>query len=570
MAYGTLTLQTEDGDRQVFSLEKTSTTVGRQSTNDIVLNTTSASRYHARFDIANGQVYVVDLESSHGTFVNDRQIAPEQPILLNHGDAITIGEVRLTYLSAGRALVSLIPSTETIQAEGVPFRMMLDQPLQSVAPGARLQLALLIENLSEAEANYRVVISGEASDWSRANRQDVLLEAGEQTEVMITVRPPRNYHSLPGRYKLAVRLYMSNEPELALDASREIDIVGYSGFGMVMQPGIEASDYRIGVQNYGNLPLRVAFAGYDRGQALQYQFKPPSIDLAPGAAAQVALSVSERRRIPSGEVIEFAALAGSQDAAAFTAPVRGLYRGGSSRRGLWLAGLGLPVFLFGAMLIALVIGGLAWMLWTGRLGGFSVERAFAEATGTPTLIPSPLPPTPSLVATAAASITRFEVSPEEAFYRTATDVVFTWDYSGDVTGLSLFRLDTGEDLLSADAISVRQSYFSAETLAAGEHSFRLTITGTDGQPRSETLTVRIRHFRCASALDGPAALFNQPGGDPLNPQNLDGYVIIGRSADLSWLAVELDPAQPPAWARFEALDCPWNLAPVEIFPILGG
>ena len=55
-----------------------SLSVGRGSDNDLVLGSKQISRNHAQLSVLNGQLYVKDLESSNGTFINDERIAASE------------------------------------------------------------------------------------------------------------------------------------------------------------------------------------------------------------------------------------------------------------------------------------------------------------------------------------------------------------------------------------------------------------------------------------------------------------------------------------------------------------
>ncbi len=79
-----------------FPMEFDEMTVGRSEDADIRLNDDSASRLHARFFIEDGQVSVVDLDSTNGIFVNDRQV---QKLELRDGDFVQIGETIFKFLS---------------------------------------------------------------------------------------------------------------------------------------------------------------------------------------------------------------------------------------------------------------------------------------------------------------------------------------------------------------------------------------------------------------------------------------------------------------------------------------
>jgi pSer/pThr/pTyr-binding forkhead associated (FHA) protein len=74
-------------------LSKRQTTIGRNADNDIVLNNPMISRYHAviQHSPETGQVAIIDLGSTNGVIVNDSQIEPGVPFLLQQRDSILIG-----------------------------------------------------------------------------------------------------------------------------------------------------------------------------------------------------------------------------------------------------------------------------------------------------------------------------------------------------------------------------------------------------------------------------------------------------------------------------------------------
>ena len=64
------------------------TTVGRNEDNTLRLSETKISRYHARLTLKQAAVFVEDLGSSNGTFINDRRIEANKPLLLHGGDRL--------------------------------------------------------------------------------------------------------------------------------------------------------------------------------------------------------------------------------------------------------------------------------------------------------------------------------------------------------------------------------------------------------------------------------------------------------------------------------------------------
>ncbi len=71
-------------------------TVGRGQENRLVLDNDSVSRRHCRIEKRNSSWYVVDLDSTNGTYVNDKQVGEYQ---LRRGDQVKIGDTIVKFLS---------------------------------------------------------------------------------------------------------------------------------------------------------------------------------------------------------------------------------------------------------------------------------------------------------------------------------------------------------------------------------------------------------------------------------------------------------------------------------------
>jgi hypothetical protein len=89
---------------QTYDLNKDIVTIGRDITNDYVINDPEVSRHHMRFTRGAEGYALEDLGSTNGTFVNGQRLSGARP--LRSGDMIGLGEtVTLTYevVSAARA-----------------------------------------------------------------------------------------------------------------------------------------------------------------------------------------------------------------------------------------------------------------------------------------------------------------------------------------------------------------------------------------------------------------------------------------------------------------------------------
>ncbi len=73
-----------------YTLEGDQIDIGRDSTNEIVINDAEISRRHARLTFQGGKYVLEDLGSTNGTFVNGQRLAG--PRVLKPGEVISFGE----------------------------------------------------------------------------------------------------------------------------------------------------------------------------------------------------------------------------------------------------------------------------------------------------------------------------------------------------------------------------------------------------------------------------------------------------------------------------------------------
>lgn len=85
-ALGDLTLNVSD-----------SLSVGRGSDNNVVLGSKQVSRNHALLSVLNGKLYVKDLDSSNGTFINDTRIEGNQSKHLQADDTLGFASFLSSY-----------------------------------------------------------------------------------------------------------------------------------------------------------------------------------------------------------------------------------------------------------------------------------------------------------------------------------------------------------------------------------------------------------------------------------------------------------------------------------------
>ena len=75
--------------------------VGRGEDCEIRVLDTSVSRRHAPIEKIGDDFFVLDMQSTNGTYVNDRQSLPGDPIPMRDGDYLRVGNCIFRYLTSG-------------------------------------------------------------------------------------------------------------------------------------------------------------------------------------------------------------------------------------------------------------------------------------------------------------------------------------------------------------------------------------------------------------------------------------------------------------------------------------
>ena len=87
-------------DDLIYKLDQISNIIGRDTESTIVLNHPSISKKHAKidYDTNANTAFLIDLNSTHGTFINDMKLSPNQSIQLKSGDILSFGQSEVKYI----------------------------------------------------------------------------------------------------------------------------------------------------------------------------------------------------------------------------------------------------------------------------------------------------------------------------------------------------------------------------------------------------------------------------------------------------------------------------------------
>src|SRR5215207_5289385 len=137
-------------------LTKDRTTLGRRPYNDIVIDNLAVSGEHAVLQLTGNEVYLEDLNSTNGTYVNGKAVKKQ---LLQNSDTVEVGKYKIKYIN--EAAGPTFEKTMIMKAGSVvPPASHAPAPQAYVAPSAyapdQANVKATIKVLSGAAAGREV------------------------------------------------------------------------------------------------------------------------------------------------------------------------------------------------------------------------------------------------------------------------------------------------------------------------------------------------------------------------------------------------------------------------------
>lgn len=155
---------------------KPEVTLGRRPSNDVVLADVSASGSHARVFVTGSALTIVDLDSTNGTFVNQRRL--RGPHVLSPQDVVEIGDTKLRFQLSGVESTSIeslpqapsggprVSAGPAMDADWPAPPPMMDEMGTGIAPAPQAPVAA-----TEAKAETRAAVFPRLSRMPMPNPQ---------------------------------------------------------------------------------------------------------------------------------------------------------------------------------------------------------------------------------------------------------------------------------------------------------------------------------------------------------------------------------------------------------------
>jgi len=188
-------LKFNDSVLKVIESDKAEITIGRNLKNDIQIDNLAVSNFHARVEHQLGHYFIEDLNSTNGTYVNDKKISKWG---LQDGDTATIGKHSLVFMleagQGGGEGIRELDMDQTMVLDTEKQRELVDRAeLAAAGPPARLR----VEDGKASQDEFQ--LTGRLTEIGKGETAQVQLEGlFAPKNVAYITRDPKGYTLVPG------------------------------------------------------------------------------------------------------------------------------------------------------------------------------------------------------------------------------------------------------------------------------------------------------------------------------------------------------------------------------------
>jgi hypothetical protein len=133
-----------------MQLTKDKTTLGRRPYNDIVIDNLAVSGEHAVLQMKGADVYIEDLNSTNGTYVNGKATKSQ---LLKHNDTVEVGKHKIKFFNetagAGFEKTMVIRPTAVAGADAAPVGKAVIKVISGPATGREVALVKIVTTIGK-------------------------------------------------------------------------------------------------------------------------------------------------------------------------------------------------------------------------------------------------------------------------------------------------------------------------------------------------------------------------------------------------------------------------------------
>ncbi|MBE3145499.1 MAG: hypothetical protein IMZ61_16480, partial [Planctomycetes bacterium] len=185
-----------------------------------------------------------------------------------------------------------------------------DKNRVTVAPGAKTELSVTIQNLTTLVDDVSVSVAGVDQSWVQVVPPHVPIFAQGDASVRVIFQPPADpLRALAGLYPLQITGTLQEQASQPVDTAVELE-VQFGGdyrieLGKGTAPNNQEAVFPFKVRNDANAPLNLQCSGEDAQNFFWYKFDPFQFTVPPGGEATSTLSIRSRQPASGGQTVNF-------------------------------------------------------------------------------------------------------------------------------------------------------------------------------------------------------------------------------------------------------------------------
>ncbi|MCI3928224.1 hydrolase [Streptomyces sp. AN091965] len=175
----------------------------------------------------------------------------------------------------------------------------LEPASATVDPGDSTTVRLRVRNTGDIVDEYHFEPVGDLAPWIAVEPRTLRLYPGTTGTVELTFAPPRTPDATAGPNPYAVRVTPAEHPDAVVVPEGNLTVTAFSEVRAELVPPTVKGRFRgrprLAVDNLGNTKVTASLSAGDTGDRFSYDIQPGNVQIEPGRAAFVKLTLRPRQ-----------------------------------------------------------------------------------------------------------------------------------------------------------------------------------------------------------------------------------------------------------------------------------
>ena len=176
-----------------------------------------------------------------------------------------------------------------------------------MVPGSQSTALVRVRNAGKVVDQFTLEVLGDAAAWSAVDPPTVSLFPGAEGTATVTFSPPRSPATRAGVLPFGLRVESKEDPAGSTVEEGTLEIAPFTSVSAEIVPrtsrGSTAATHDLALDNRGNVPLDAALTAVDADRLLDFEIRPPSLLVEPGAAVFAKVRVKPKRTFWRGPAV---------------------------------------------------------------------------------------------------------------------------------------------------------------------------------------------------------------------------------------------------------------------------